>query len=275
MNWANWAGIGLVGVAAVAIALASPTESPTSGEANAQEQTQIPASAPNKLKESSQPKRHQITVNLTSTDDLKVKEGQKIEKGDVISDRTEARQQLEARKKQLTLAIQQLALPLNPVASLPLPNLDAEEVALKKAKFELNQATAALKNYPDFLPFREEWMNKPEKVEKLATLKQRQLEASIKVEAALARLSEAKTRYQQQQYQHSIQLVAQQTNLQKQQYDMTSLMSQLQDVETKLSELVTVRSPYSGRVRKIRILGQNERMITAEVTLDIRNRMNN
>jgi HAMP domain-containing protein len=244
MNWASKAGMGLVGVAAVAIALASPNEPPISGEVNAQEQTQTQTEAPNPVKEPSQPSRHKIVVNLTSPNDLKVKEGQRIQQGDVISDRTEARQKLEAKKRHLEVAIAQMSLPLNPIASLPAPNLDAEQVALKKATFQLEQATKALNEYPG-VQFKDPWLREvfePEKIKELASLKQRQLEASIAVEAALARLSEAKTRYQQQQYQHSIQLAAQQTNLQKQQYDMASLMSQLQEVETKLGELVAVRS---------------------------------
>jgi hypothetical protein len=142
MNWANWAGLGLVGVAAVAIALASPIEAPISGEVNATEQIQT--QAPEGVDEPSSPKRHQVTVNLVSPNDLKVKEGQRIKEGDVISDRTEARQQLEARKKQLEIAIAQMSLPLNPIASLPAPNLDSEQVALKKATFQLEQATKAL-----------------------------------------------------------------------------------------------------------------------------------
>lgn len=270
MRWMNWAGFGLIGVAAIAIALASPTEPPTSGSVNATEQIQ--AEAPEAVEEPSQPKRHQITVNLTSPNDLKVKEGQRVKSGDVISDRTEQRQQLEAKKRQLEMAIAQMSLPLNAIASLPEPNLDSEQVALKKAQFELEQATKALNEYPG-VQFKEPQLREvfePEKIKEIARLKQRQLSASIGVEIALARLSEAKTRYQQQQYQHSIQLAAQQTNLQKQQYDLASLTSQLQDVETKLGELVAVRSPYSGRIRRVKILGQNERMITAEITLDIR-----
>ena len=273
MNWANWAGIGLVGVAAVAIALASPTDPPTSGEVNAQEQTQTQTEAPNTVEEP-QPKRHKITVNLISPNDLKIKEGQRIKQGDVISDRTEARQQLEARKKQLEIAIAQLSLPMSQIASLPEPNFEQEEIALKKAKVELELATKALKENPG-LPFKQQWLNedlRPEEIRRISALKEKQIKAAISVEAAIARLSEAKTRYQQQQYQHSIELAAQQTNLQKQQYDMASLMSQLQEVETKLGELVAVRSPYSGRVRRVKILGQNERMITAVITLDIRER---
>ena len=62
------------------------------------------------------------------------------------------------------------------------------------------------------------------------------------------------------------------TNLQRQQYQLASLVNQLQEVESELEEIVAVRSPYSGRVRRVKILGQNERLITAEITRDIRQR---
>jgi hypothetical protein len=105
MNWASKAGMGLVGVAAVAIALSSPSEALKSGSVNATEQTQTQTEAPNPVEEPSPPSRHKITVNLTNPNDLKIKKGQRIKQGDVISDRTEQRQQLEARKKQLEVAI--------------------------------------------------------------------------------------------------------------------------------------------------------------------------
>ncbi|OKH10825.1 hypothetical protein NIES593_22750 [Hydrococcus rivularis NIES-593] len=259
--------MGFIGLAAVIIGLASPSENSKSSSVNAQEQNQAPV-----IEQSKQPKRHKITVNLTSMDDLKIKEGNRIQQGDIISDRTEQRQRLEAKKKQLEVAIAQMSLPLNPIASLPAPNLEAEEIALKKAKAELELATKALKEAPE-LPFKQQWLNedlRPEKIRQQAALKERQIKAAIAVEASVARMSEAKTRYQQQQYQHSIQLAAQQTNLQKQQYDMASLTNQLQETETKLDELVAVRSPYAGRVRRIKVLGQNERLITVEITLDMR-----
>ena len=41
-------------------------------------------------------------------------------------------------------------------------------------------------------------------------------------------------------------------------------MNQLQEVESKLEEIVAVRWHYSGRVRRVKILGQNDRLITAD-----------
>ncbi len=216
---------------------------------------------------------HVINVTLTSPDDLKVKEGDLVKKGDVVSDRTLERQRLESKKQQLENAIELLSLPLTELSQLPDPNFDSEKAALKKARLKLDEATRAVENYPG-LQFKDEALSvamEPQKVKELARLKQRQLEASINLEAAVARLSEAKTRYQREKYQHSIQLAAYQTSLQRQQYQLASLVSQLQKVEDDLSKIVAVNSPYSGRVRRVKITGQNERLITAEITLDIRN----
>jgi multidrug efflux pump subunit AcrA (membrane-fusion protein) len=248
MNWANWAGLGLVRVAAVAIALASPIEAPISGEVNATEQIQT--QAPEGVDEPSSPKRHQVTVNLVSPNDLKVKEGQRIKEGDVISDRTEQRQQLEARKKQLEIAIAQLSLPMSQIASLPEPNFEQEEVALKKAKVELDLTTKALKESPANLPFKQQWLNedlRPEEIRRQAALKEQQIKAAIAVESAVARLSEAKTRYQQQQYQHSIELAAQQTNLQKQQEVASEISQRLTRIFLRNSDC---QRPVYGATQK-------------------------
>ena len=99
--------------------------------------------------------------------------------------------------------------------------------------------------------------------------------AAIALEAAVARLDAAKSAYQQRQYQHSLEMSRLMTNRQRQQYQLAELVNQLQEVESKLDEIVEVRSPYSGRVRRVKILGQNDRLITAEITLDIRQRTDN
>ncbi len=267
MKLINLLGIGLTGLGAVALALSidKPAQTNVTAQTTAQNAVQ---EAP------SQPPRHKITVTLTSPDDLKVKEGQRIKLGDVISDRTQARQKLEAKKKQLEIAVEQMSLPITAAAPLPPPNYEVEMAAVKKAKFNLEQAEVAIANYPEskFLdPFLSE-IHEPERIKELAQLKERKVAAAIALEAAVARLDAAKAAYQQRRYQHSLEMSRHQTNLQRQQYQLASLVNQLQEVESKLEEIVAVRSPYSGRVRRVKILGQNDRVITAEITLDIRQR---
>jgi hypothetical protein len=58
--------------------------------------------------------------------------------------------------------------------------------------------------------------------------------------------------------------------MQKQQEQVNSLQTQLDAVDEELDKLTSVYSPYRGKVRRVKILGKNERSITAEVTLDIR-----
>jgi chromosome segregation ATPase len=88
---------------------------------------------------------------------------------------------------------------------------------------------------------------------------------------AIASLDEAKLNYQKQQYEHSLKVSDYQTEMQKQQEQVNSLQTQLDTVDDELDKLTSVYSPYRGKVRRVKILGQNERSITAEVTLDIRN----
>ncbi|WAN70020.1 hypothetical protein BJP36_38785 [Moorena producens JHB] len=54
-------------------------------------------------------------------------------------------------------------------------------------------------------------------------------------------MNAAKTRYQQQIYQHSLKMMTYQTNLQRQQYQLASLVKQSQEVEKELAELSIVR----------------------------------
>ena len=109
-----------------------------------------------------------------------------------------------------------------------------------------------------------------EKIQELADLKRKELEASINVEKAIARLDEAKLNYQKQQYEHSIKVSDYQTALQKQQEQVNSLQLQLDKVNDELETLVSVYSPYRGKVRRVKVLNQSERDINVEVTLDVR-----
>ena len=69
-----------------------------------------------------------------------------------------------------------------------------------------------------------------------------------------------------QQYEHSLKVSDYQTLMQKQQGQIISLQTQLDKVDGELEQLTSVYSPYRGKVRRVKILGQNECSITAEVT---------
>ena len=217
--------------------------------------------------------RHKITLVLNDLSDLKVEEGQRVNVGDIISDRTSERTKLEAKKQRLTTAIGRAKLPLNKLKPVPEPKFQTELVTLKQAQFNLDQIVSQINNFDQKFHHKDPWhvqVFESEKVQQLAELKRQELAASINVEKAIASLDEAKLNYQKQQYEHSLKVSDYQTLMQKQQEQIISLQSQIDKVDEELEQLTSVYSPYRGKVRRVKILGQNEQSITAEVTLDIR-----
>ena len=218
-------------------------------------------------------KRHKISINVPNLDDIKVVEGQRVNVGDIISDRTSERTKLEAKKQRLESSLNRAKLPLRELKSVPVPKFQTELIALKQAQFNLDAIANQIDSFDGNFHHIDPWhvqVFESEKVQKLADLKRRELVASIGVEQAIARLDEAKLNYQKQQYEHSLKVSDYQTLMQKQQEQINSVQSQLDKVDEELEQLTSVYSPYRGKVRRVKILGQNERSITAEVTLDIR-----
>ena len=215
--------------------------------------------------------RHTITLELNQLSDLKVEEGQRINVGDIISDRTTERTKLQAKRQRLSASLSRARLPLSELKPVPVPKFQTELIALKQAQFNLDQIARQINNFDQKFYHKDPWhVQVFEKVQQLADLKRRELAASISVERAIASLDEAKLNYQKQQYEHSLKVSDYQTLMQKQQEQILSLQTQLDKVDEELEQLTSVYSPYRGKVRRVKILGQNERSITAEVTLDFR-----
>ena len=238
--------------------------------------TDLQATAPVTVtQETTQPSlnRHTITLVLNQLSDLKIEEGQRINVGEIISDRTSEKAKLEAKKQRLADSLSRAKLPLNELKPVPVPQFQTELANLKQAQFNLDAIVQQINNFDEKIYHKDSWhvqVFESEKVQELADLKRKELEASINVEGAIASLDEAKLNYQKQQYEHSLKVSDYQTLISKQQEQVNSLQTQLDTVDEELDKLTSVYSPYRGKIRRVKILGQNERAITAEVTLDIR-----
>lgn len=222
---------------------------------------------------SSTRKRHKININVSSLEDVKVIEGDRVEVSSLISDRTSERTKLQAKKERLESSLVRVSLPLRELKAVPVPQFQSELTSLKKAQFNLNAIALQLKNYDQKIHHKDPHhiqVFESEKVQELANLKRQELAASIDVEQAIASLDEAKLNYQKQQYEHSRFISQHQTDMRKQQEQINSLQSQLDKVDKELESLTSVYSPYRGRIRRVKVLGQNERSINVEVTLDIK-----
>lgn len=260
---------------------------------NPQPNPPTPASIPSlqkqpiiQLQQSSKPgKRHRIQVQVISLNDLKIAEGAEVVANQIISDRTEERQSLEAERNQIENSIQQLSIPTSKLAEIPEPNFAIEEAAIQQIKDELQlmEAQSVAPAPETSFRFKDETLRKlleakqlEERAEaitaesnnrtKLAESKARLVG---QLNSAIAALNKAKSNYQHQQYEHSLNLVRQQSERQRQQYQIASLVGKKQEIEGKLREITQIKSPVAGKVRRIKNLGQKDRQINLEVVIDV------
>ena len=99
--------------------------------------------------------RHVITLTLNDLDELKVTEGQRVNPGDIISDRTSTRAKLQAKKERVLAAIAKASLPLNQLKPVPAPTFQTELAALKQAQFDLDVITREIENFESQLHFKD------------------------------------------------------------------------------------------------------------------------
>ncbi|MCC3498361.1 MAG: hypothetical protein JGK38_17335 [Microcoleus sp. PH2017_15_JOR_U_A] len=231
-------------------------------------------------------KRHRIQVQVISLNDLKIAEGSEIVVNQIISDRTEERQSLEAERNQIDNSIKQLSIPVGKLAEIPEPNFAIEEAAIQQIKDEIKLMESA----PALPPSETSFRFKDENLRKLLEAKKLEQKAKdITIEAnnrtkvaqskvrlvgqlnsAIAALHKAKSNYQHQQYEHSLNMVKMQSEMQRQQYQVASLVGQKQELEGKLREITQIKSPVAGQVRRIKNLGQKDRQINLEVVIDVK-----
>jgi hypothetical protein len=231
-------------------------------------------------------KRHRIQVQVISLNDLKIVEGSEVAAGQIISDRTEERQSLEAERNQIDISIKQLSTPMSKVAELPSPSFAVQEAAIAriKSEMELIDSKPSLPATPaPFFRFKDEKLRnllEAEKINKIADdirteaseqAKVSEVKAKLALELnqAIAALEKAQSDRQHQQYQHSLNLIRQQSEMQRQQYQVASLVAQKQEIEAKLRDITQIKSPVSGRIRRIKNLGQKDRQINLEVVIDV------
>jgi biotin carboxyl carrier protein len=231
-------------------------------------------------------KRHRVNIQVVNLTDLKVAENSQVTQGQVLSDRTEERQSLEAQKEQIEISIKQLSTPLSQVAELPSGNFSIQEAAIAriKSEMELIDSSRPLPATPaPFFRFKDEKLRKlleAEKINKIADdiraeaserakVGEAKAKLALELNQAIAALEKAQSDHQHQQYEHSLNLIRQQSEMQRQQYQVASLVAQKQEIESKLREITQIKSPVAGKVRRIKNLGQKDRAINLEVVIDV------
>jgi hypothetical protein len=252
--------------------------------------------------------RFALRLTLTAPEDLKVKEGDIVVIDQILSDRTRERQRLEAQKKQLDIQIQRLKQPIPAplplrripdIVPLPIDAFDEEQAAIAQAKLHLEK-------------IERDRDNQQRKIDALSTLppnevpvvvvahegeklKQRDSDvqqAQSELRLVEAKLENAKRNYQYQSYEYSLELSKRDISIQQQElehqrqqqeqqqrqrdrdFQIAQVTAQLQNIETQLAALSIVRSPYNGKIQRVKWLGQDNQNLAVELTLitgDLRN----
>lgn len=328
---------------------------------------QTPVTTPKKSQQL-EPREIKIELTLSSPQELKIKPGEQLTPGQVLSDRTVERERLLNQRKQLELSLKKLEMPIpsinslsaiSPLHQLPKVSYQQEQANINLKQQELREVQAAIAlSYEKIKQLQELLPKSLEKTQQLsfvvsssnlvnsfnpekrpffptplsvsnlfvnrqskpvtfdeqtnlqppssstqpqdsvtviieheqAILKQlqdSQEKAKLQLQIAQSQLTAAKERRTQEEYQlhleenrraitlqnQQIELERQKTiragQLQEQEYSKAQIQAKIQEVENAITQLSTVKAPYSGTVKKVKWKGQSDHTLLVELTLDV------
>jgi hypothetical protein len=226
--------------------------------------------------------RFKVKLTVTSPSDLKVKEGGSVVVGQILADRVSDRSRLSNQRAALLREIAKI----RKLASLPTPamkTLPSAEFGQESADIE--QARRAAE---DTQKQREQQQRKldvirsmpanelpeaviPHEEELLKQKEQAWNTALANVELSKGKLSNARELRRIKEYEYSLEQAKQAISLReaelKSNAQIAELEARLSQVDVSLSQLSAVRSPYSGKVQRIKFVGQNDQALSIELVL--------
>jgi hypothetical protein len=202
------------------------------------------------------PRELKLKLTLDDPADLKVKQGGRIQKGQVLSDRTSIRKQLEQQRQVIRLKLEHLNTSAG-VGSSPV-SYAVEQAKVRQAQVRVRQAREAIALFKTNSPWTDyAWISLPLYKESTQVS-----QLTIKVQDADAELGLAVAQLQAARENKQRKAVGQETSVQQ-----ALLVSQLRDVEARLDGVGVVRSPYDGTIKKVKWLSQVNQELIVEVTL--------
>lgn len=206
------------------------------------------ASTPTKLK-----------LNLDSPESLQVKQGDLIVKGQILVDRSAARQQISARR----LKVQQEAALLTTTEDIQIvpTNTAAAAAQVKQARERVRLAEAAIQDYLAKSPYTDvarQTLPLPEEEKQLAQLRSAKSTAQAQLEQAIAQLNSVQSAQQAQQ-----QVQAGSSGKKKQ------LLNELKTIDSQLQSLQDILSPHDAIVQKVEWQKKGKDGITVELALAV------
>lgn len=250
-----------------------------------------------------QPRLLRINLTLSDPSDLKVKQGDFLEAGAVISDRDEERKRLTAQRAEYLSTIKRLSLePAKPIAPLSVrsapelpPQSFAEfesEVDFQRIKVENARNKVDLQQRKLDLMATLDAKDLPTGANEHEQQKLKELKADLAKEEALLNLQlgkfeTAKANRSLREYEaqeQSVRLALQQNQTQmeyqkalaeynrseqERQFRIADIQSKIAAVEDRLKEISTVRAQYASEVKRVRFVKQVNNQIDVELLLYI------
>ena len=258
-----------------------------------------------KQKRNDIPRTLNISLTLTSPEDLRIKSGDAVEVGQILSDRVTERRSLLEKRQLLEISLQEVSRPIpappEPLALPQMPELPAadfgtQEAAIEKAKLAVKEQAAIVRSQTEVIKSLgfagvdgDAVLHEQAKLT-IAKLNQAQTEASLN--SAIAALNSAKAERQYEEYRHRLEEQNRLLELQRQQmsyqqshsryveqtkdqeFRKASINTQIAAIDGKLEELVAVTAPFPGTIRRIDYEAQNNNFIVAAVVLDVADESN-
>ena len=204
------------------------------------------------------PRELKLKLTLDDPEDLKVKQGDRIQKGQILSDRTSARKTLEQQRQVIRLKLEHLNTSAG-AGSRPVSDA-VEQARVHQAQMRVQQAREAIAQFKINSPWTDyAWASLPLYKESTQVS-----QLVIKVQTAEAELGLAVAQLQAARENQPQKAVGQDISVQQ-----ALLMAQLKEVEARWDGVGVVRSPYAGIVKKIKWLGQTDHALLVEATIVI------
>ncbi len=253
-----------------------------------------------------QPRLLRLNLTLSDPKDLKVKQGDFLQEGAVISDRDDERKRLQAQKSDYLATIKRLSLespkPIEPIAvrkpaQLPEQNFAEfeSEVDLQRIKVEQAKNKVTLQQRKLDLMQTLDARDLPAGANEHEQEKFSQIKSDLAKEEALLQLQLGKfetaksnrslKEYDTEQANIRAALEANKTQLeyskalaewdkneQERQYRISELKSKIALVDDKLKEISTVRAQYASEVKRVRFIKQTNNAIDVELLLYVSDR---
>jgi hypothetical protein len=201
------------------------------------------------------PRELKLKLTLDDPADLKVKQGDRIQKAQVLSDRMSARKQLEQQRQTIRLKLEHLNASAGS-ASSPV-SYAVEQAKVRQAQVRVEQAREAIALFKTNSPWTDyAFAALPlyKESAQVSQLETKVREAETELDSVVAQLQAVREKKP----------ASQDTSLQQ-----VLLMSQLKDIEVRLNGVGMVRSPYNGTIKKIKWSSQINQELTVECSLAV------